>query len=43
MKELQIYHARKAEMSKGQQLLMETICKCVKDQTPLLFEEFVIM
>lgn len=39
---LQIMHNRKAEMSKGQQLLLQTMCKCVKDKTPLLFEDVVI-
>lgn len=39
---LQIVHQRKAEMSKGQQLLLTTMMDCCKKKTPLLFEDIVI-
>jgi len=39
---LQLSHSRKAEMSKGQQLLLTTIMECVKNQKPLLFEDVII-
>jgi hypothetical protein len=42
MNELQIYHRRKAEMSKGQKLLLEKICKCIRDKEPLIFEDVVM-
>lgn len=29
-------------MSNGQKLLLESMCKCVKNKTPLLFEDIVI-
>lgn len=39
---LQISHQRKAEMSKGQQLLLETMVRCVKNEVNLQFEDVVI-
>jgi|GEM_PF-3661051 hypothetical protein len=37
-----ISNQRRREMSKGQELLLQTMCKCVKDKTPLLFEDIVL-